>query len=767
MTKPTALPIQFDNIPHEIKKVPRWVVWKFVAIGDATNPKWSKIPFSPSGKAASTTNEATWSDYFNVVDAYNKGTYDGVGFVFCADDDLVGVDLDNCYDATQGTFTNPALQHIADNVEGYLEVSPSGTGVKLFTRSNLAHAFVDHALGLEIYNSSRYFTITGHKLKGEIPDEPQDLSAYIPERTIQDSGDDFMDFSAPLDDWPTERIEKEILPYLDDMLDEYTGWLTVGMGLHHQYQGSFLGLELWDKWSQGSSKYDTKACGEKWATFRRSSGATLKSLIFHSNQVRVQAALNSGEIILDVNTPYISAEKFLEAKYSSEEGLTLVHYAGDFHLHVSTHYRLLEESTVRSELYKFLQSCKKVDRKGNVLPFSANQSVVTNIIDALKAQTHLEQVPQTSPPVWLPAFAQNKPVAEKLVSMKNGLFHLEQEILLPHSLGFFNQHSLPFEYDPQAECPQWRAFLSDIWEGDQETIECLQEIFGYILSGDTMQQKFFNIIGPKRSGKGSINRVLVDLLGQHNTVAPQLEELTETFGLQSWIGKPLASFTDCRAPDRGRSGVVSQLLRIVGGDTVTVNRKNREAWNGYLPTRIVMYSNEALQLTENSGALTGRMIVLKMSKSFFGKEDTTLTTKLRSELPGIFNWSLEGLRRRLARGGQFLQPATGNEYLDLMQELGNPIGSFVEDALEMDPMAKVSKDDVFSAYKHWALKKSLPPGTELAFKRRFLAAVQEHHVIADLERNGGARQHVYRGVKLNPKAQNFVDSIKSFDEEIF
>jgi hypothetical protein len=121
-------------------------------------------------------------------------------------------------------------------------------------------------------------------------------------------------------------------------------------------------------------------------------------------------------------------------------------------------------------------------------------------------------------------------------------------------------------------------------------------MFGYILSGDSSQQKFFNIIGPRRSGKGTINKVLVSLLGQHNTVAPQLDELCDTFGLQPWLGKLLASFTDARAPERNRGAVVSQLLRIVGGDTVTVNRKNKEAWSGYLPTRIVIYSNEALQL---------------------------------------------------------------------------------------------------------------------------------------------------------------------------
>ena len=153
-------------------------------------------------------------------------------------------------------------------------------------------------------------------------------------------------------------------------------------------------------------------------------------------------------------------------------------------------------------------------------------------------------------------------------------------------------------------------------------------------------------------------------------MAPELGELCDSFGLQPWLGKLLASFTDARAPERNRNAVVSQLLRIVGGDTITVNRKNKEAWNGYLPTRIVIYSNEVLQLTENSNALTGRMVVLKMTKSFYNKEDTELAHKLESELSGIFNWAMEGLQRRLARGGYFVQPKSGASYLDLMTELG-------------------------------------------------------------------------------------------------
>lgn len=768
-TKPTTLPVIFENIPMELKRVPRWVLWRFVEIGNGDTKRWSKLPAQSNGQSASSTNPSTWADFLSVQSAYedNPNRFDGVGFVFSDEDNLIGVDLDDCYDNPSQSFTNAALQQLADNIDGYMEISPSGTGVKIFTRSVLPNAHVDHTKGLEIYPRGRYFTITGHRLSGTIPQEPQDLTSLIPARAIRNTGDAFEDYAPPVADYDLHRVETEILPHISPNCG-YTDWLNVGFALHHQFGGDYEALELWERWSYGDGSVENYAsgqCDSKWPTFK-GSGATLRSLIFKVNQQERQEALARGEIILDQGAMN-HARTFLDNLYSSEEGYKLVHYAQDFYQYNITNYDVIEEATIRSKLYALLDKCKRTGKKGNLEAFNPSPATVSAALDAIKSITHLPNHANTKPPIWLEAYAQDKPDASKLVSLQNGIFHLEDTLLIPHSLGFFTQNSLPFSYNQSATCPLWLSFLKSVWDEDQESIDTLQEMFGYILSGDTSQQKFFNIIGPRRSGKGTINKILVALLGQHNTVAPQLEELCDTFGLQPWLGKLLASFTDARAPERNRSAVVSQLLRIVGGDTITINRKNKESWNGYLPTRIVVYSNEVLQLTENSNALTGRMVVLKMTRSFYNNEDTNLAHKLEQELSGIFNWAMEGLRRRLARGGHFNQPKTGVELLELMSELGNPIGSFVEDALEFNPEGKVSKDEVFACYKHWALKKSIVPGTELAFKRRFLAATQEHRIESALDRTDGARTHVYRGVKLNEKAQKYVDSIQTFDESVF
>ena len=758
--------VQFENIPVELKKVNRWVMWKYVEVGEGETKRLSKVPMQINGASASSTNPKHWSDFFAVEQAYQTGKFSGVGFVFSQDDNLVGIDIDDCRDVETGELTEFA-QNIIDNVDGYVEVSPSETGVKIFTRANFQQAHVDHTIGLECYPHARYFTVTGAKLQGDVPASEQVLTHIIPERTTVKTGDEFADYVPPVEGYDIHRVETEILPYFDPDTG-YAEWILIGQALHHQFSGDIEACEAWDRWSAQSDKHQATgsySCEAKWRTFK-GSGATLRSLIFKMNQKKVTEALNNGEIILD-NNVLSNARTFLTNRYNTEEGYKLVHYADDFHVYKTTHYEIIEEQTIRSEIYKFLDKCKKLARKNEIVPFNPTPASVSAVIDAVKSIAHLPNHANTKPPIWFDEFKDNKPMASKLVSVQNGLFQVEEQVLISHSLGFFTQNALQFDYDPNAKCLNWLKFLNSIWGDDPESIDCLQEIFGYILTGETKQQKMFCLIGSRRAGKGTINRVLVDLLGQHNTVAPELEELVETFGLQSWIGKSLASFTDARSPDRDRSSVVSQLLRIVGGDTVTVNRKNKEAWSGYLPTRIIMYSNEIPALTENSGALSGRMVFLRLTKSFYGKEDVNLTENLRKELSGIFNWAMEGNNRRLERGGQFIQTKSGKEMLQIMEETGNPIASFIEDSLEFDPTGTVSKDDVFICFSHWAIKRKMSAGTEMSFKRRFMAAIQEHNVSSDLDRSEGKRQHIYRGIKLNQRAQNYINSVITFEDETY
>jgi putative DNA primase/helicase len=295
-----------------------------------------------------------------------------------------------------------------------------------------------------------------------------------------------------------------------------------------------------------------------------------------------------------------------------------------------------ENRQVRSLLYAFTEHARYRSSDG-LAPWAPNRHKIGDVLEALSAITILfDQVDQ---PCWLDDRATGT-----IVAVTNGLLDIERRQLLPHTPLFFNQTSVPFEYDAAAAPPKrWLAFLKELWPNEPESIDVLAEWFGYVISGLLNLHKILLMVGPTRGGKGVIARVLTQLVGRQNTAGPTLHSLGGDFGLAPLIGKPLAVISDARFVGKNSNVVVERLLSISGEDTLTVNIKYKEQWTGKLPCRLHVISNELPKLGDASTAIVGRLVLLLTSRSWLGHEDYTLERDLRAELPGILNWSLDGL----------------------------------------------------------------------------------------------------------------------------
>lgn len=189
--KPTALSVEFGAIPVELKRIDRWVLWSFVSkTKKSGETKWDKVPFTIHGTFASTTDSSTWSTFEEVRDAFLLGDYDGVGIVINGQN-FHGIDLDDCRDPATGAL-NDFAQSVLSRVKGYAEASPSGTGVKIFTPTNLDVSRTKKEL--ELYNNGRYFTVTGHVLPGreEFILDVQNLTQLV----VEEFGDTITSTSA-------------------------------------------------------------------------------------------------------------------------------------------------------------------------------------------------------------------------------------------------------------------------------------------------------------------------------------------------------------------------------------------------------------------------------------------------------------------------------------------------------------------------------------------------------------------------------------------
>jgi phage/plasmid primase, P4 family, C-terminal domain len=351
----------------------------------------------------------------------------------------------------------------------------------------------------------------------------------------------------------------------------------------------------------------------------------------------------------------------------------------------------------------------------------------------------------TSPDGMLPA--------QEIVSVRNGLLHLPTRELLPHDPRFFTLNSLPFAYDADAPKPvEWLKFLEGIWPNDPESIGLLQRWFGYMLSSDTSHQKLMLLIGPPRSGKGTIAATMKTLLGgEANVAGPRLSAFGSNFGLEPLIGKRAAIVGDARLSSKVDQGeIVGSLLGITGEDTLTIDRKNRTAWTGVLPARITICTNELPRLQDASGALASRFLVLKMEKSFLGQEDRGLGARIQSELPGILKWALDGWNA-LQHEGRFPSPEASRDSLGALDELVSPIRAFISEMCEVDVTASASCQEVYASWCEWCVRQGREhPGTLQSFGRDLAAAVAGVKVTQP--RNGNEkRRRVYEGIRLHQR----------------
>lgn len=386
--------------------------------------------------------------------------------------------------------------------------------------------------------------------------------------------------------------------------------------------------------------------------------------------------------------------------------------------------------TLNTWLMSQTKDAQFIDPDGGVQPWEPNTYKVRELEAAL-GTLHLNR-PYDDEPVHA-------------LACRNGVVDLATRELSPPDANVFSLAALPFDYDQEAACPRWAAFLSDVLPPDQ--IPLLRQWFGYVVSGRTDLHKILSLVGRPRSGKGTIGRVLEALVGRDSTCSPTVASLASQFGLQTLVGKSLAIIGDARW--KGVAGIgqaVERLKGVSGEDAISVPRKHREDWFGTLGVRFMIMSNDQPSFTDASAALASRMLNIETRQSFLGREDPGLTPALLAELPGILNWALDGLAE-LEAAGRFVEPESSVEIGREVARSSSPVLAWVESEVELVAGHQVPLDTLYSDFKTWAEGEGF---SFLPIKSRFsqdLQAALGTSVQVDRTRLGGVKTRVITGVK--------------------
>ena len=328
---------------------------------------------------------------------------------------------------------------------------------------------------------------------------------------------------------------------------------------------------------------------------------------------------------------------------------------------------------------------KEVHEEFKLLGFKL--SIITGTVKAIKIDT------------FRPEFA----ASPNVLCFKNGL------LILRNDKPYFEEHSMKYvcksmvakDFDLQNNKPtEWLRFLDSSLEGDADRISLLQEWMGYNLISGNPFQKIGLLIGASRSGKGVIGKVLANITGG---VGVSLSGLCTEFGLSILYGEKTAIIGDAHQVSQNNYERAKEiLLTISGQDKVDINRKFKNIVSTTLETKLTLLANAMPTFTDGSDALINRYLVIPFEKSFSGQEDTMLSQKLDAELPAIINWCVDGYYRIKSSNGKFTIGKKSKEALEEIQEVSNPILSFLNKFCVLDSKESCSSADLYSLYLKYA-----------------------------------------------------------------
>ena len=168
-----------------------------------------------------------------------------------------------------------------------------------------------------------------------------------------------------------------------------------------------------------------------------------------------------------------------------------------------------------------------------------------------------------------------------LVPVQNGILDLKNKQLRPFDPKYIITSKIATAYNPPKFTPKDREgktfddWLSSIACGDSELITLFWQIILEAINPNYTRNKFAIFYGDGNNGKGTFQRLLINLIGESNVSALKPAQFSDKHNLETLVGKV------CNIGDEAPNEYLknpSDLMSITSGDTVLVNPKGRPAF---------------------------------------------------------------------------------------------------------------------------------------------------------------------------------------------
>lgn len=442
------------------------------------------------------------------------------------------------------------------------------------------------------------------------------------------------------------------------------------------------------------------------------------------------------EIIESEDDPHRLARVNL-AQYKSSHDGRLIYWRDEWWKYKTGCYSKIEPNelrakltaTIRKEFEKCFHDQQPQGDKEKKPIKKVTRGLVTNVIGATESM--VTQSGSIDMPSWLPDRTQRN-----YLSVKNGIVDLDalfkqdvENFFIPHSPNWFSSLRLDYDFEEDAECEKWVEYIEFITEGDEEKVNLLQEWAGYLLWPKSERQSFLVFEGEGGTGKSSFFAGMAAMLGEKNISSLSLEDLGDSFGLASTVGK-VANIAGDVGTINGNEEAI--LKRYTGGDKVEIQRKFLPSLSIRPTAKMMMAWNQRPRFKDKSEGLWRRMILIPLNnqvgtKRVFGMDNPRFWA---SEAPGIMRWALGGLQRLLSQN-KFSECKATTAAIEEFKNEVNPIKTFFDDNLQPAIHGAVESQRIYKAYRHWCQTTGHNPLSDAAFGkqlRKFFPEVERKRV---------------------------------------
>lgn len=294
-----------------------------------------------------------------------------------------------------------------------------------------------------------------------------------------------------------------------------------------------------------------------------------------------------------------------------------------------------------------------------------------------------------------------------LLNLANGTLHLDNFRFAAHDRADLLTFCLPYEYNPDADCPRWRQFVTEVLvdddgKHDPELAGLFQELFGLSLTEDTSHEAMAWLSGEGSNGKSTALVVLREMLG---TLAVNVNFHTlGASGDYQLAGLPGRRVIVSSESLKGGGAPEHYLKNLVSGESLTARPIYGKQFEFRPVAKLWWAMNDRPIVKDTSDAIWRRLQLIEFKRKFEGdQKDIHLSTKLRAELPGILNWALAGLKRLRLRGRLPESKAVKTAIADYRRET-NQVAQWLDECVKVDGKLTdpVRAQTVYDHYKWWA-----------------------------------------------------------------